>query len=314
MLNTFSIIICTYNRSAQLSRCVQSVFEQDYPRDCQEVVIVDNNSSDNTSQVAKELTKSSPVPCAYYVEERQGLSRARNCGIRHSRNDFIVYLDDDATADTRWLSVFNETINAIGADVVGGKIIPLPEEGFTPPAWFDSMYVKGFFGLDYSTWGYKEKIIPIEHPLYLGGGNSCYRKSLFALPWVRYDSGLGRTGKKLYQGEETLLNFFLKKAGYKIFYNADAVIYHYVDFNCVNKKHILKKAFWGGYSDAWMHRKMFGRRYVYKRAFIEFKKSVRNYRIAFKRKGEVTVFERRCLLSHELGYLLRMLKFWDIIV
>ena len=312
MSSTFSIIICTHNRCNYLARCIESVFTQDYPKDSFEILIVDNNSADATPETVATIAHESPVPFNYYTELKQGLSHARNCGIRHSHMDFIVYLDDDATATTRWLSVFDATIKELGADIVGGKIIPVPERGFTPPAWFDSMYVKGFFGLDYATWGYKERIIPIEHPLYLGGGNSCYRKSLFALPWVRYDCGLGRAGKKLFQGEETLLNFFLKKAGYKIFYNADAIIYHYVDSDRINKQHIKSKAFWGGYSDAWMHRKMFGRRYVYSRAIVECRKSFRDRRRA-RREGETVLFEKQCLLSHELGYLLRALKFWDII-
>ena len=81
---------------------------------------------------------------------------------------------DDATAERNWLSIFDDTINRLGADVAGGRVIPVPENGTVVPGWFGSMYVKGFFGLDYSTCGYKEKVIPIKHPLYVQGFRSCH--------------------------------------------------------------------------------------------------------------------------------------------
>jgi glucosyl-dolichyl phosphate glucuronosyltransferase len=309
----FSVILCTHNRAGYLKKAVESLFRLDYPAGRFEIIVVDNRSADATPETAAALRKDSPVPMGYYREPRLGLSHARNTGIGHSRHEVVAYLDDDAAADARWLAVFDETLRSLGADVVGGKVVPTPVDGFTPPGWFYSDYVWGFYGLDWEKYGCPGRIVRIEFPRYLGGGNSCYRKELLRLPWARFHGKLGRTGNKLYQGEETLLNFFLAKNGCRIYYNADAVIQHFVDPERVTKRFVARKALWGGYSDALMHREMFGRRFVFSRGPAKFREALSAYREA-RRSGadENAAFEKKCLLLHDTGYLLRILKFWEL--
>ena len=309
----FSVILCTHNRAAWLRLAIRSLFELDYPRDLYEIVVVDNASADDTRSIVEGLSVGAPVPVTYCHEPKLGLSHARNTGIRHARFDHIAYLDDDAAADRRWLSVFDETLRCCGADVVGGRVVPTPVEGYEPPAWFHSDYVWGFYGLDYARQGCAEKIFRVRFPRYLGGGCSCYRRELLDLPWARFHAGLGRTGKRLYQGEETLLNYFLEKNGYKIFYNADAVIYHFIDPERVTRDFVARKAFWGGYSDALMHRKMFGRRFAFRNGPVRFREALAAYREARgSGANESALFEKKCLLLHDTGYLLRLLRFWGL--
>jgi glycosyltransferase involved in cell wall biosynthesis len=309
----FSVVLCTHNRAAYLRKAVESLFTLDYPADRFEIVVVDNRSTDATPDTVAALRKDAPVPMGYYREPKLGLSHARNTGIRHSRFDHIAYLDDDAAADGRWLSVFDETFRRYGADVVGGKVVPTPVAGYTPPDWFHSDYVWGFYGLDYARQGCAEKIFRVRFPRYLGGGCSCYRRELLSLPWSRFHAGLGRTGKRLYQGEETLLNYFLEKNDYKIFYNADAFILHFIDPERVTRAFVARKAFWGGYSDALMHRKMFGLRFVFRNGPAKFREALAAYREARgSGANESALFEKRCFLLHDTGYLLRLLRFWGL--
>ncbi|MDD5555836.1 MAG: glycosyltransferase [bacterium] len=309
----FSVIVCTHNRADYLRKAVESLFALDYPRDRYEIIVVDNGSADATRETAAALREASPVPFRYCFEPVLGLSNARNTGIRHSRYDLVAYLDDDAAADRRWLAAFDETIRRFHADVVGGKVVPVPVEGFDLPPWFDTPYVWGFYGLDYERRGRPERVIRIQHPDYLGGGNSCYRKELLNLPWARFHGRLGRTGKRLYQGEETLLNFFLSRNGYRIYYTADAVIYHFVDPERLNRKYVMRKAFWGGYSDALMHRKMFGLGFVIGHGPRRLGRSLRAFRAA-RRAGEddAEIFEKKGLLLHDAGYLLRLFRFMEM--
>ncbi len=306
--SAFSVILCTHNRAAYLRKAVRSLFDLDYPRDLYEVIVVDNASTDGTREAVAELRAESPVTFSCYEEPRLGLSHARNTGIRHSRFDQIAYLDDDAAADRRWLAVFDETLRSTGADVVGGRVVPTPVYGYEPPPWFHSEYVWGFYGLDYARYGLPEKLFRIRHPHYIGGGNSCYRKALMNLPWARFHDGLGRTGERLYQGEETLLNYFLEMNGYSIYYNADAIIYHFIDPERVTRRFVRRKAFWGGYSDALMHRKMFGRGFVARRA----RQIGTSLAACLRERGDDSRrFEARCRLLHDAGYLLRLARFWD---
>lgn len=312
MKTLFSVIVCTYDRPGHLERCLGSIFRQSYPRDYFEVILVDNGGMDETARAAAELERLSPVPFTFRRELRTGLSHARNAGIRIARHDFIAYLDDDAAAGEGWLASFDDTIRSMGADVVGGKVVPVPEKGFTPPAWFETQYVKGFFGLDWETMGYGGGVLEIRFPLYVGGGNSCTRRALFDLEWARYDGRLGRSGSRHFQGEETLLNFFLERAGYKIYYNPAAVIYHFFGPDRVNKRHMLMKAFWGGYSDAWMHRQMFGPRRVISDAPRKLGASLRSFLGARGKGDSASLFEKKCLLAHDIGYVLRLARVWEL--
>jgi glycosyltransferase involved in cell wall biosynthesis len=68
-----------------------------------EIIVVDNNSTDNTFNIVKEFKKNSKVPVKYVKEEKQGLSHARNRGIRESKGRHIAFIDDDALADCNWI-------------------------------------------------------------------------------------------------------------------------------------------------------------------------------------------------------------------
>ncbi len=83
-----SVIIPCYNHAHYLQQAIESVLEQSYPH--HEIVVVDDGSSDNTGEVARQF------PQVKYVKQSNGgLSAARNTGIRHSTGDFLVFLDAD---------------------------------------------------------------------------------------------------------------------------------------------------------------------------------------------------------------------------
>ena len=82
-----SIIIPCYNHGRYLREAIESVWQQAYP--ATEVVVVDDGSTDNTEEVAKQCG------VTYLYQENQGLSAARNTGIRNSHGDLLVFLDAD---------------------------------------------------------------------------------------------------------------------------------------------------------------------------------------------------------------------------
>jgi len=86
-----SVIIPTCNRSLLLKRAIQSVLDQTYAK--LEIIIVDDASKDNTSQVINSFYDDR---LKYYRHEKnQGASTARNTGIKHAQGEFIAFLDDD---------------------------------------------------------------------------------------------------------------------------------------------------------------------------------------------------------------------------
>ncbi|CAN5691467.1 glycosyltransferase [soil metagenome] len=83
-----SVIIPSYNHGKYLPEAVKSIREQDYPRI--EIIIVDDGSTDNTSDVVKTLP-----PVKYIYQQNRGLSAARNTGIKNSAGEMLVFLDAD---------------------------------------------------------------------------------------------------------------------------------------------------------------------------------------------------------------------------
>jgi glycosyltransferase involved in cell wall biosynthesis len=89
-----SLIICTRNRSEQLSACLQSVcritFEQPW-----ELILVDNGSVDKTANVIQKFIETVSVPATYVFESAPGLANAHNAGLRAARGEIVAFTDDD---------------------------------------------------------------------------------------------------------------------------------------------------------------------------------------------------------------------------
>ena len=95
-----SVILCTYNRDKYIYNVLKSLAENTLSPDQYEIVLVDNNCTDNTHSECDRFVKDFPeVTFRYFVETNQGLSHARNRGIRESKGDILVYVDDDATVN-----------------------------------------------------------------------------------------------------------------------------------------------------------------------------------------------------------------------
>lgn len=89
-----SVVICTKNRSAALQRCLRAIFLIDFSGEW-EIIVVDNGSSDSTSQTISEMRQFSPVPFVSMVEIRPGNSAGRNAGIGVAKGDVVFFTDDD---------------------------------------------------------------------------------------------------------------------------------------------------------------------------------------------------------------------------
>lgn len=113
MAKTVSVIICTHNRSDALVNCLTSIREAILaaPQAETEILIVDNNSTDNTQAVVAAWQEKHPDCTLRLVFEAQkGLSHARNCGLSNARGELFVMIDDDCVMDERYI------LNALAHD------------------------------------------------------------------------------------------------------------------------------------------------------------------------------------------------------
>lgn len=114
-LPLISVIIPTYNREELLPKAMMSVISQTYKN--WELLIVDDNSTDQTRKVVEQYA-SNDKRIKYQKNDRnKGPSGARNCGILHSKGEFIAFLDSDDEWFDYHLTDSLHTINNTGADV-----------------------------------------------------------------------------------------------------------------------------------------------------------------------------------------------------
>ncbi|HET6769087.1 MAG TPA: glycosyltransferase [Chitinophagaceae bacterium] len=237
MAPDISVIICTYNRERYLVEAMRSLVEQDFDKKRFEVIVVNNNSQDNTEKVCGEFITTHPeYQMHYYNETEQGSSAARNNGARHAKGSLLIFMDDDAIAEKDFLKNTWQ-FHSAHPDIhgFGGRIIPryIPAE----PAWM-SHYVSALVGnFDYApvVTEFKPNKYPLESNMVItkkafdeiGGFN-------MALPGVKGNLRIGGEGKDLY--------FRLKEKGQKIFYVPDLKVHHVVEVNRLNKEYLYRVA------------------------------------------------------------------------
>src|SRR5436305_8021426 len=99
-----SVIICSYNRAKYIIDAVESLYDQTVLKNLYEVIVVDNNSTDNTKELCLQYIAShSDYNIHYFDEKQQGASFARNTGVAHSKAPLIAFMDDDAIADKNFI-------------------------------------------------------------------------------------------------------------------------------------------------------------------------------------------------------------------
>jgi glycosyltransferase involved in cell wall biosynthesis len=99
-----SIIICTCNRCERLRRTLESLEEMITPQEVHwEVIVVDNNSMDDTKGVTNAFAKANPGSFKYVFEERQGKSFALNTGVRYAQGEIVAFTDDDCIVSSNWI-------------------------------------------------------------------------------------------------------------------------------------------------------------------------------------------------------------------
>ena len=218
-----SVIICTYNREKYIYNVLRSIAENDYPRTDYEIVLVDNNCSDGTeAECARFGNDYCDVDLHVVHEPNQGLSYARNCGIRESKGDVIIYVDDDATVNKDYLKTYSDFFTKNEQAVAaGGPIMPHYET--SEPDWmshYTRMLITGKLYL-----GNREREFPKN--AFPGGGNVAYQRSVFEKVGL-FNVELGRKGDSLIGAEEKDLFDKMKTLGMKFYYLPTAILYHII--------------------------------------------------------------------------------------
>jgi glycosyltransferase involved in cell wall biosynthesis len=239
-----SLIICTYNRDKYIYNVLKSITENDFSYKSYEIVLVNNNCTDNTETECRRFQADFPdVNFRYFVETKQGLSYARNRGIAEARGDILVYVDDDATVNKVYLRTISDFF-AIHSSVyaVGGPIIPVYET--QEPRWI-SLYTKILIT------GYKnegKKIKELKFGKFPGGGNAAYRKVVFDKIGL-FNPELGRKGVSLIGAEEKDIFDKMRKLEMPFFYLPNMILYHIIPEQKLSKDYFIRLTYSIGQSE-----------------------------------------------------------------
>ncbi len=110
-----SIIIPINNTQKYIEECINSIVSQTYSN--YEVILVDNNSVDDSISIAKRILECNSVEHRVYVETQQGQCNAKNTGIDKARGDWICFIDSDDVVSPRYLETLLNCIHSMGVDV-----------------------------------------------------------------------------------------------------------------------------------------------------------------------------------------------------
>jgi glucosyl-dolichyl phosphate glucuronosyltransferase len=225
-----SVVVCTCNRASSLGRTLQSLRQMSVPANLKwELIVVDNNSTDGTRAVIEEFARTSGLNVRYIFEPKQGLSYARNAGVGAARGEIIAFTDDDVTVDPKWIRSLRQAFTRVDCTGASGRTFAVwPCE---KPAWFQA---DGPYAQDSVIVEFDKGDRPFEMAQAPIGVNMAYRRAAFE-KYGLFRTDLGRVGTGLLGGEDTELGRRVLRAGEKIFYAPEAVVYHPVDAKRMRK-------------------------------------------------------------------------------
>ena len=251
-----SIIVCTYNREKYIYNVLQSIVETGFPTNSYEIVLVNNNCTDNTEAECLRFKNDFPdVTFNCFHEPNQGLSYARNCGIRKSKGDILIYVDDDALVNKEYLNTYSDFFSRNhDAAAAGGPITPRYET--EEPEWmshYTRMLVTGALDLG-------EKEMEFPRGSFPGGGNVAYRRKVFDQVGL-FNVELGRKGNSLFGAEEKDLFDKMKTKGMKFYYLPTAILYHIIPDRKLTEDYFNRVSYGVGQSERYRTKSVSERKY-----------------------------------------------------
>ncbi len=230
-----TIIICTYNNAGSLARTLECLTRQtagtDFP-----VLVVDNNSTDDTARVVADFSKK--LPGLHYVMETvQGQIHARRRGVAETRTEWLAFVDDDNSLAPDWLEeAGNFASRHAQCGVFAGKNLIIWE--VEPPALVrDCAYAYAALDL-----GGEELLLEGETRWVLrGAGLVCRKKALLEAGWLDWMVCTGRKGSGgTSSGDDTEIVMRIARAGYELFYVPGLKLEHHIAAKRLNVDYLCR--------------------------------------------------------------------------
>jgi glucosyl-dolichyl phosphate glucuronosyltransferase len=232
-----TVILCTYNRCQSLAKALASVARSVMPESVDwDVLVVDNNSKDQTRKVVEEFRSQFSARFSYLFEPQPGKSFALNSGIRNAKADVLAFIDDDVEVEAQWLHNLTKSLHGGPWSGAGGRI--LPETGFKPPRWMEMNDHYALAPLAIFDRGSAAGEL-LEAPF---GTNMAFRSEMFSKHGgFRTDLG-PLPNSDIRHNEDSEFGSRLLAGGERFWYEPSAVVYHAMPAERIRQEHFL--AWW----------------------------------------------------------------------
>jgi glucosyl-dolichyl phosphate glucuronosyltransferase len=245
-----TVLICTYNRAAYLARTLDSLATMPAnPGFTWDLLVVDNNSNDETREVVTSRIARFPVPLRYLFEKRQGKSNALNTGMSAAQAEVIVFTDDDVEVGPDWIgAAVRPLLEHRDIAYTGGPVRPI--WGGPRPAWLDET---GNLGgtIAVKDHGSRAFVFEDERKTPLGVNMAVRRSLIERIGGFRPD--LGRNGKALLGQEQAEFFYRSRQAGARGLYVPGMVLDHVVPASRLTRAYFRRWWYWKGVSHARVH-------------------------------------------------------------
>lgn len=253
-----SVIIPTYNRAKYIGLTIKSFIKQNYPKNDFEIIISDNNSTDNTKTIIQGIIDNNKdFNIRYLFEERQGVHFARNTAAKASNGDVLYFTDDDMIADRNLLkSIMDIYKNNRKVAVCTGRV--LPRWKCKPPKWVRRCMNNAYLSLN----DQGDKIVITDYDWCTF---SCHEAILRNVFFQTNGFHIENTKGNWLGDGETGLNKEIEKKGYYFAYTGKAITRHIIPKARMTQDYLNKRMYNGGISEAY---------YEFKRGNLDVRRKV----------------------------------------
>jgi glucosyl-dolichyl phosphate glucuronosyltransferase len=237
-----TVIIPTCNRANFLKDALESLSFQNFQSNDYEIIVVDNNSTDNTHEVVLQAKKKSLVTIYYVYEPKEGLHHARHKGADEANGSVLVYIDDDITVPADWLGNHVRHFKDDSVACVGGRVLP-KWEGIPPP-WMPFLHPGSWGLLDMG-----DVVRELKFPEIICGGNLSIRADVLKAIGGFHPDGFKDPDRMIWRGDgEVGMQRNIYQTKKKIIYDPDAFLYHRIPTSRLIPDYFFQRSWNEGFS------------------------------------------------------------------
>jgi glucosyl-dolichyl phosphate glucuronosyltransferase len=254
-----TVLICTYNRASFLRDTLDAILGSPRRADYEaELIVVDNNSTDETKAVVARAAASAPIPVRYAFDGRQGKSFALNTGLGMARGQVIAHTDDDVWPENGWLDRIVDAFREQEIAFAFGKVLPRWSQQPPPELLTDRAH---------EIWGplaildYGDERVPyaaedLGQRLPVGANLAFRRQTLLDIGGWRTD--LGKVNNSLISGEDHEIFHRMRRFNvYSGLYDPGIAVRHYVPASRLTRRYFRRWFYWHGKTLARMPQEIF---------------------------------------------------------